>query len=123
MYQYRFLALSLSLAACGDEPADQAANGREASEATEAGGAPVFIPAGERINGFAVEPGYGWTVLHCLDDDEGSWCVDVSDRYMTVNGYLCGPIAGVEETLNTFRPISADCATGPIEQDRWFRLH
>ena len=124
MYQHRRLALSLALAlaACGDDASTAPNSGTPRADIAD-GGAPVFIPAGERINGFAVELGYGWTVLHCLEDGEDSWCLDASARYMVVDGYLCGPIAGVHETMGTLRPISEDCATGPIEQDRWFRLH
>ena len=109
----------LSVIACGDD----ATTDEPSTAAVDAGPAPVFVAAGEPIPGIEVEPGYGWTILHCGETEGVEVCMDVSERYMLRDGYICGPIPGVEQVQGTFRPVSMDCGMGAVEQDRWFRAH
>lgn len=117
------LALTLALVACGDGPDDDA----ERQPATEAGGAPVFVPMGEMMPGIEVEVGYGWTVLHCNDIDGVEFCLDMSDHYLTKDGQLCGPVVDVEYIGGGFGAFRTDwdgCRNGPVtDQDRWIRVH
>lgn len=117
LYAMIVLALSIGVAGCGsDEDGDEGA--AEVDASAVAGGAPIFVSPDERLPNLTVEPGYGWTVLHCRTVGQAEHCADASSMYGTVDGLLryCDHVDARNGELDL-------CTGEALGRPRYVRLH